>query len=148
MTTRVRGPFEVTRANLLPVCLPYKGLKFEDEKECSISGWGQTSQSSSYIPNVLQKAEVELINSKRCNSSYVYSGKISPRMTCAGFLSGGVDSCQGDSGGPLVCKEDGIWYLTGATSWGEGCALMYKPGVYANVLELSSWISQTMEKYL
>uniref|UniRef100_UPI00358F3A4A transmembrane protease serine 3-like n=1 Tax=Myxine glutinosa TaxID=7769 RepID=UPI00358F3A4A len=136
-------------SKMLPVCLPFKGLKFADEKKCFISGWGHTSQYGSSIPDDLQKAEIELINSKRCNSSDVYRGRISPRMTCAGFLKrGGVDSCQGDSGGPLVCNEDGIWYLTGATSWGVGCAAMYKPGVYANVLELSSWISQIMERNL
>lgn len=132
-------------ANLRPVCLPYKGLKFADQKKCFISGWGHTSQHDSNIPNDLQMAEVELINRQKCNMSYIYNGKISPRMTCAGFLMGGIDSCQGDSGGPLVCNEDGIWYLTGATSWGIGCANRYKPGVYTNVSEFVSWIYQSME---
>jgi secreted trypsin-like serine protease len=55
-------------------------------------------------------------------------------MFCAGLIGeGGKDACQGDSGGPVVATIDGVKYGIGATSWGQGCALPTKPGVYTDI---------------
>ena len=50
-------------------------------------------------------------------------------MFCAG--EAGKDSCQGDSGGPITNIDNTT--LIGIVSWGSGCALATKPGVYARI---------------
>ncbi|KAG7239116.1 hypothetical protein INR49_029996, partial [Caranx melampygus] len=94
---------------------------------------------------VLRSATVPLLSTKTCNQPEVYRGLISSWMICAGYLEGGVDSCQGDSGGPLACEDLSVWKLVGATSWGIGCAMRNKPGVYTRITQSLSWIRKQME---
>lgn len=56
---------------------------------------------------------------------------------------------QGDSGSGMVCKEKagGRWFLAGIVSWGTGCGVEYKPGVYTRLTELSIWMNKLIEKY-
>lgn len=82
------------------------------------------------------------MSKQRCESAY--PDQIDDSMLCAGLDVGGVDSCQGDSGGPLVCEFNGTWYLEGATSWGYGCAVARKYGVYAKLRDFKSWLSTNM----
>lgn len=36
----------------------------------------------------------------------------------------------------------GVWYQAGIVSWGESCALQYRPGVYSLVTAYQSWIQE------
>ncbi|XP_068186334.1 transmembrane protease serine 3 [Antennarius striatus] len=128
-----------------PICLPNYGEEFQEGTRCWISGWGATEDEGE-TSVVLRSAVVPLLSTKTCNQPEVYNGYISSWMICAGFLEGGTDSCQGDSGGPLACEDSSVWKLVGATSWGIGCAVRNKPGVYTRITQSLSWVRQQMER--
>uniref|UniRef100_A0A4W4GF96 trypsin n=1 Tax=Electrophorus electricus TaxID=8005 RepID=A0A4W4GF96_ELEEL len=104
---------------------------------CLVAGWGNTGTN---YADRLMCLNVPILSDTACKN--VYPGKITSNMVCAGFLEGVKDSCQGDSGGPLVCSDQ----LQGVVSWGHGCALKNKPGVYVKVSQYTTWIRDTMSK--
>ncbi|XP_023372651.1 serine protease hepsin isoform X3 [Otolemur garnettii] len=131
-----------------PVCLPAAGQALVDGKICTVTGWGNT-QYYGQQAGVLQEARVPIISNDVCNGPDFYGNQIKPKMFCAGYAEGGIDACQGDSGGPFVC-EDSIsrtsrWRLCGIVSWGTGCALAHKPGVYTKVSDFREWIFQAIK---
>ena len=95
-----------------------------------VTGWGETQAGPP--PIQLMKVKVPLASEANCNDADSYDGAITDTMLCAGHDAGGKDSCQGDSGGPLTRGPNNT-VLTGVVSWGEGCALPNKFGVYARV---------------
>uniref|UniRef100_A0A8C6M207 trypsin n=1 Tax=Nothobranchius furzeri TaxID=105023 RepID=A0A8C6M207_NOTFU len=115
-----------------PVALPSKCASAGSR--CLVSGWGNIPR----YPDKLQCLDIPVLSDDTCFNSYPF--QITDNMICAGFLEGGKDSCQGDSGGPLVCDGE----LQGVVSWGKGCALKNKPGVYTKVCNYVSWIKTTM----
>ncbi|XP_069490686.1 transmembrane protease serine 5-like [Ambystoma mexicanum] len=129
---------------LRPVCLPGYRQQFQANGNCWITGWGHITEGGKVSP-VLREAKLQLIDAMTCNKSQYYDGTITPRMMCAGYLDGTVDSCQGDSGGPLVCQEDGLWWQVGIVSWGEGCGRPNRPGVYANLTVLLDWVYHRLQ---
>ncbi|XP_034028215.1 acrosin [Thalassophryne amazonica] len=131
-----------------PVCIPHNVsheiiLSFT---ACFISGWGSLIYNGSPVDR-LQEAEVELIDSTKCNLSTWYNGHITTNMICAGLEVGGIDTCQGDSGGPLQCysEEKQSFYQVGVTSFGEECGLPLRPGVYVRTSRFSDWLNTKLE---
>uniref|UniRef100_A0A3Q2HAL2 trypsin n=1 Tax=Equus caballus TaxID=9796 RepID=A0A3Q2HAL2_HORSE len=108
---------------------PCAGMSSPTEKEES---------NGSKLPNSLQCLKAPILSNTTCRKTY--PGLINNSMMCLGFLEGGKDACQGDSGGPVACN--GI--LQGIVSWGAGCALKGKPGVYTKVCNYIQWIQNTM----
>ncbi|XP_074920787.1 transmembrane protease serine 9-like [Chelonoidis abingdonii] len=139
-------------AYILPVCLPDRNDSIANGTLCWVTGWGDIQTSESLpAPRTLQEVQVPLIDVEMCNDLYSKpitgspgSRPVKDGMVCAGYPEGGKDSCQGDSGGPLVCSQAGSWFLIGIVSWGDGCALPYRPGVYTRVSAYSDWIQQQL----
>ena len=123
-----------------PICMPE--FIFPNGTKCTITGWGSLVQGGKFS-KILQKATVPIISRTTCKKAY--GTDLTTRMLCAGGEK--ADSCHGDSGGPLACQLGNRWYIAGVTSWGRGCAKPGYYGVYADVLNLREWISQTIQDY-
>ncbi|KAF7466658.1 hypothetical protein GHT09_002031 [Marmota monax] len=76
------------------VCLPAEEQHFPSGSQCWVSGWGHTDPSHTYSSDTLQDTVVPLLSTQLCNSSCIYSGALTPRMMCAGYLDGRADACQ------------------------------------------------------
>ncbi|KAM3915984.1 serine protease 33-like [Leptodactylus fuscus] len=133
---------------IMPICLPSASVIFPSETECWVTGWGTINSGVDLpYPETLQKVKTPIIDRTTCDYYYHVDSPTSSStpiilddMICAGYVEGRKDSCQGDSGGPLVCKVKGAWYQAGVVSWGDGCGVPYRPGVYTLTTVYQSWI--------
>jgi trypsin len=122
--------------------LPYatdadKGL-YAPGTQATILGWGRTS-SGGPASQYLLEAKVPVVSDTDCKNAFTkYNAEA---MVCAGYPEGGVDGCQGDSGGPMVAGGR----LIGISSWGEGCGLPNKPGVYTRVASYAADLAEQIK---
>lgn len=125
-----------------PVCLPIGSTSFPSGTYCWVTGFSKKRRTKRDT-NLLRQAELPLQPLAYCKQQYPFH-TVTPRMLCAGFEDGGLDSCQGDSGGPLVCQkiESGTFVQMGVVSWASACAQPGQPGVYANVKYFVPWINR------
>ncbi|CEF71095.1 Tequila [Strongyloides ratti] len=125
-----------------PICLPPINYKFEKGHQCVISGFGQMDDSNNdneKYSQFFQIATIPILNLNNCKMNS-YNIHLDNNTICAGYESGNIDACHGDSGGPLVCMYEGIYYLAGIVSWGEGCGKKNSPGIYTSVSSYILWI--------
>ncbi|XP_063247850.1 acrosin-like [Prinia subflava] len=123
-------------------CVADPTLIVSELQNCWVAGWGSTAARAQNSSDVLQEAQVQLINVQLCNSTGWYAGKIHTHNLCAGYPQGTIDTCQGDSGGPLMCQEENgdYFWIVGVTSWGQGCGRAKRPGVYTSTQHFYDWI--------
>jgi len=97
----------------------------------TVVGWGDTTGRGDYSP-ILRQVSVPFVSDAACANAYP-GGRLgeydAASMVCAGERKGGKDACSADSGGPLLVGGK----VAGIVSWGDGCALPRKPGVYTRV---------------
>ncbi|XP_074985157.1 serine protease 53-like [Caretta caretta] len=128
--------------NIWAVCVPYKTHRFQLGGTCWVRG---RENDRAPLPQLLQGMEVDLMGPVACNCTYNQSGSageavsILPNMLCAAQQEKST-SCEGDDGGPLICNEKGTWYLTGLSSFRNGCGRKSQPGVYTEVSAYEEWI--------
>ncbi|XP_015270725.1 PREDICTED: mannan-binding lectin serine protease 1 [Gekko japonicus] len=127
--------------HVIPVCFP-EGPQPKNAMVI-VSGWGK--QFLQRLPDSLMEIEIPLTDHVVCQEAYARLQKvITEDMICAGEREGGKDACSGDSGGPMVTlnNQTGEWQLIGTVSWGDGCGLGDRYGVYSNVFLSLPWIKQ------
>ncbi|WP_095159879.1 serine protease [Pseudomonas sp. Irchel 3E13] len=120
------------------------------QSNARVTGWGATSPGAKEGVRDLRTVDLKIVSRETCNDIVSYDGRIPDYMVCAGFSNpkstNGQDSCQGDSGGPLTVRlADNRRYLAGIVSWGEGCAIRERPGVYTTVARYSAWIADCQQ---
>ncbi|MEC8324628.1 MAG: trypsin-like serine protease [Pseudomonadota bacterium] len=133
----------VTDIEYLTLATDADADQIQSGTEAIVSGWGATA-SGGDVSTQLLKVKVPLVSNEVCNSEAAYNGKIAATEICAGFATGGKDSCQGDSGGPLVIAGSNGPLQVGVVSWGDGCALPNKYGVYARVTSFNAWFDDVI----
>jgi trypsin len=112
----------------------------------SVYGFGRTKTIAGAQPSaILVRGQVSTWTQEKCKSTY--GAKINNATFCANAESANsrtvTDSCQGDSGGPLMTFDDAQILQIGIVSWGDGCAIKGKPGVYTSVPAHLDWIWTT-----
>lgn len=138
----------------LPVaCLPTK--KPTPNRLCSIMGWGKVNMKNEYGTRFLHEAKISVMTQRKCRYAY-REFLLTRNMFCAGVRSGKVDTCGGDSGGGLMCPKNvfanrrdkgRVYYsIDGITSFGDGCGLKEKYGIYTLVFNFVPWIKKTIYK--
>lgn len=138
----------VLNNNIQPACLPDSALATYPTTGTIAYGvgWGTTTlngATSQYLRNVA----LGVLASSAC--SYYPASEVNwSKQICAGISAGGKDTCQGDSGGSLFTKEvinsETRHVSSGIVSYGEGCALAGKPGIYTRNVYYLSWIKSKM----
>jgi trypsin len=99
-----------------------------------VSGFGRTSGGGA-VSSVLLQTTLNIVAQATCQQTYGSINTITARMVCAN--ASGKGSCNGDSGGPLTVGGQQV----GVVSWGvSGCLTTY-PSVFANSVNLRSWIT-------
>ncbi len=107
--------------------------------------WDEPNQAPFDFPTNLHEANLPIVGNQQCQAALA-GVQLDENQLCAGNLAqGGVDTCAGDSGGPIfVADGHGGFLQIGITSFGIGCALPNRPGVYTRVSSFIDWIVENM----
>jgi len=136
-------------AVVVPLLIPSKsvGLTFiVPGTKTKVIGYGLTDPNNNVPSNKLLLGDVPIVSkNSSANNQYEPSLITNGMILASKFFpdsSQNVDSCSGDSGGPLLYVYNGVTYLVGLVSWGNGCAVSGYPGVYTDVNYYREWINK------
>ncbi|KAL4946141.1 hypothetical protein BDV06DRAFT_183242 [Aspergillus oleicola] len=125
--------------DIAPIYLPSaSSATIQTGSDCEVIGWGVTNTTINSLSPTLNVATVKVVDHEQCVREYADSHHIDENNICASIQGGGKDACQGDGGGPLVETTTGR--QVGIVSWGIGCALPNRSGVYTSVRPYVPWI--------
>ncbi|MBN3297788.1 GRAA protein, partial [Amia calva] len=125
--------------------LPNSGKDVPGGVNCTVAGWGKTTNTANKGSDVLRAVNITVIDRKKCNSAGYYNLNpiIANNMLCAGWVGKKEkDTCQGDSGGPLICNGE----FRAISSFGRRCGIQRYPGVYTLLDQHNiMWIHKIMK---
>ncbi|XP_073346771.1 vitamin K-dependent protein C [Pagrus major] len=134
---------------ILPICLPGREMAERvlhlNGTLTVVTGWGKEDPNSNRYSSALNVIKIPLVDHDVC--SHQMSHNISNNVLCAGILGQSMDACEGDSGGPMVTLYRDTWFLVGLVSWGEGCGMVDKLGIYTKVSNYNEWIDKVREEW-
>lgn len=131
--------------DIRPICLPKQNENLpEPNSTLTVLGWGTTGTNSTEASLYLKDAQIPLVDETICRNIYGVLVDYSFNF-CAGYKFGDADTCQGDSGGPILQWQNGSWQQIGITSWGDGCAKPFRPGVYTRISSCIDWIDNLLK---
>lgn len=134
---------------IVPVCLPGREMAERvlhlNGTPTVVTGWGKDDMDSTTFSSALNVIKVPLVDRGICSRQM--SHNISGNVLCAGVLGQRMDACEGDSGGPMVTLYRDTWFLIGLVSWGEGCGMEDKLGIYTKVSNYNEWIHRVREDW-
>ncbi|XP_041471500.1 serine proteinase stubble-like [Lytechinus variegatus] len=132
-----------------PLCINTLTTEMTSFNNCFVSGWGTDDIDVQASMRYLMDANIQMFNRSICSQWYTDIHAITNQHICAGEENGRRDSCSGDSGGPLQCQDDqGIWYLLGVVSFGQGCGEERLPGVYTRISTQISFLQGILDTNL
>nr|XP_005497675.1 granzyme M-like [Zonotrichia albicollis] len=85
------------------------------------------------------------MDTRMCNNSRFWHGKIGPAMICFQGLRRGSAPAKGDSGGPLVCGKRPA--VAGVISFsGKNATDPFKPPVATSTVKHKKWIQKILRR--
>ncbi|XP_056143060.1 complement component 1, r subcomponent [Lampris incognitus] len=136
---------------LMPICLPAEGAEYTTNIVGMVSGFGMTLvKNQMLITNKLKYVRIPIVDQGTCSDSVIEAKKayrelrsdLTANMFCVGVPEAGTDSCQGDSGSAFALSTDGKFWVAGIVSWGVGCGVSGRYGVYTKVGNYVEWINK------
>ncbi|KAF7283414.1 hypothetical protein GWI33_000655 [Rhynchophorus ferrugineus] len=127
-----------------PICLPLANSYIFPGDKLTVAGWGLKSYTQ--VATTKQKVDLPVVATSECSLVFRNILKIKKGQFCAGGEAR-KDSCNGDSGAPLMrLSPEPIprWSIEGIVSFGLGCGLVGRYGVYTKVSEYVGWIHNTV----
>ncbi|XP_015256123.1 vitamin K-dependent protein C isoform X1 [Cyprinodon tularosa] len=144
---RLQSPAPLSKY-IVPICLPGRSLAEKvlhlNGTTTVVTGWGKDDTGK--LSSALNFIKVPLVNHSFCRQQ-MFPHDLTNNVLCAGILGERIDACEGDSGGPMVTLYRDTWFLIGLVSWGEGCGMVDKLGIYTKVSNYNEWISQVQEEW-